>query len=305
VKHNLERSTFNQKNQTAQPWQRRMSHFEGCIKKKSLTPLCITLLQKLVYDYYTSNGRDLPWRKTTDPYHILVSEIMLQQTQVDRVLTKYREFISAFPDFASLARAPLRTILQVWQGMGYNRRALALRKIAHIVVRRFKGKLPSDIETLTTLPGIGSATASAIAAFAFNKPVVFVETNIRTVFLYLFFRNRQHIKDADLLPLVEKTLDRANPRVWYHALMDFGAMLKKTQRNPGRQSAHYTKQSSFEGSDRQIRGMILRALTDTARLSESQLIRVIAAQPKRVRRILCQLQEEQFIRKKGTTYTIA
>lgn len=304
MKRSVKQGKFYPEDEAVQSWQHRMLRFEGLSKKKGLTPARIALFQKLVYDYYKSNSRDLPWRKTSNPYHILVSEIMLQQTQVDRVLKKYHEFIARFPDFASLARASLRTILQVWQGMGYNRRALALKKIAHTMVRRFKGKLPSDIETLTTLPGIGGATAAAIAAFAFNKPVVFVETNIRTVFLYLFFRNRQHVKDADLLPLVEKTLDRKNPRIWYHALMDFGAMLKKTQHNPGRQSAHYAKQSSFEGSDRQIRGMLLRALIDKACMSESHLIKAVAAQPARVRRILYQLQEEQFIRKKGTTYTI-
>ncbi len=218
--------------------------------------------------------------------------MMLQQTQVDRVLKKYHEFIDTFPDFASLAHASLRTILKVWQGMGYNRRALALKKIAQTVMKQFKGKLSSDIDMLATLPGIGRATASAIAAFAFNKPTIFVETNIRTVFLYFFFKNRRGVKDTDILPLVEKT-------------MDFGTMLKKSCPNISRRSAHYTKQGPFEGSDRQIRGMILRILNESTCLSEAKIIRIISKKSARVKRILAQLRAEQFIRKKGKTYTIA
>jgi len=165
----------------------------------------------------------MPWRETSDPYRILVSEIMLQQTQVQRVETKYKEFIAAFPAFPSLARAPLREVLRVWQGMGYNRRAIALRKIAQRVVAEYDGGLPDSVATLRTFPGIGAATAGAIVAFAFNKPTVFLETNSRRVFLHVFFAGRQRVKDSDILPLVETTLDREKPRQWYYALMDYGA----------------------------------------------------------------------------------
>lgn len=305
MKRSLKRRTFYRGGEAIKSWQCRISHVRDLVERQGLAHNSIVLFQKLIHDYYKSNGRDLPWRKTSNPYHILVSEIMLQQTQVDRVLKKYHEFIDTFPDFASLAYASLRTILQVWQGMGYNRRALSLKKIAQTVMKRFKGKLPSDTETLATLPGIGRATASAIAVFAYNKPTIFVETNIRTVFLYFFFKNRRCIKDTDILPLVEKTLDVSNPRVWYHALMDFGAMLKKRCPNINRRSAHYTKQGPFAGSDRQIRGMILRILNENRCLSEAKIIKSISKESTRVKRILAQLRTEQFIRKKGKTYTIA
>ncbi|UCG93442.1 MAG: A/G-specific adenine glycosylase [candidate division WOR-3 bacterium] len=282
-----------------------MSHCRDLLEKQGLTRDSIVLFQKLIYDYYRTNGRDLPWRKTNNPYRILVSEIMLQQTQVDRVVKKYHEFIDTFPDFTSLAHASLRRILKVWQGMGYNRRALALKKIAQTVIKQFKGKLSSDIDVLARLPGIGRATASAIAAFAFNNPAIFVETNIRTVFLYFFFKNRRGVKDTDILPLVEKTMDGSNPRIWYHALMDFGTMLKKSCPNISRQSAHYTKQGPFEGSDRQIRGMILRALNESTFLSEAKIIKIVSKKSTRVKRILAQLHAEQLICKKGKTYTIA
>ncbi|MEK7079017.1 MAG: A/G-specific adenine glycosylase, partial [Patescibacteria group bacterium] len=131
--------------------------------------------------------RDFPWRNTTDPYHILVSEVMLQQTQVARVMVKFPIFIDQFSNFKELATASTKDILQVWQGMGYNRRALYLKKIAEIVITQYKGKLPDDPAILDTFPGIGEATAASIVAFAFNKPLVFIETNIRRVFIHLFF----------------------------------------------------------------------------------------------------------------------
>ena len=147
----------------------------------------ISEFQQMVLDYYHQHGRPMAWRDTTDPYKILVSEIMLQQTQVERVLVKYPDFLAAFPDFASLAQAPLADILTVWQGMGYNRRAISLQKCAQRVMNEYDGMLPADVDTLATFPGIGRATASSICAFAFNMPVVFIETNIRRVFIHFFF----------------------------------------------------------------------------------------------------------------------
>jgi A/G-specific adenine glycosylase len=255
--------------------------------------------RNLVYDHFRRSGREMPWRKTNDPYRILVSEIMLQQTQVQRVETKYREFIAAFPDFPSLARAPLRKVLRVWQGMGYNRRAMALQKIAQRVMTEYDGGLPDSVETLRTFPGIGTATAGAIVAFAFNKPTVFLETNIRRVFLHIFFRDREGVRDRELLPLVEKTLDRENPRQWYYGLMDYGARLKKEAENPNRRSAHYTRQSPFEGSDRQIRSLILKTLLAKPRLSMSQLLQAVGKGAKRTGRIIDQLGEEGFLVREG------
>jgi len=268
-------------------------------KAKRLPPTLIEEFRNLVYDHFRRNRREMPWRETHDPYRILVSEIMLQQTQVQRVETKYREFIAAFPGFPSLARARLRDVLRVWQGMGYNRRAIALQQIAQRVVTEFNGELPDSVETLRTFPGIGAATAGAIVAFAFNKPTVFLETNIRRVFLHVFFPHRDGVNDREILPLLEATLDRENPRQWYYALMDCGAALKKQSENPNRRSAHYTRQSPFEGSDRQIRSLILKTLLANPRLSISRLLEAVGKGAKRTERIINQLGEEGFLVREG------
>jgi len=270
-----------------------------------VTPDTVRAFQRLIYRFYKEHGRTFPWRRTRNPYHILVSEIMLQQTQTDRVTQKYEQFLTHFPDFPSLDEAHLREVLRVWQGLGYNRRAIALKNIASAVITEFHGNLPSCPDALVSLPGIGRATACAICAFAFNKPVVFLETNIRRVFIHHFFRGLNGIKDSKILPLVEKTLNTSNPRTWYFALMDYGAMLKKQWPNPNRKSAHYQKQSPFEGSDRQIRGMILRALTVEVSLSEREIIRRLGIDPEGVRKNLIRLQREGFLRKRRKGFTIA
>jgi A/G-specific adenine glycosylase len=235
-------------------------------------PPAIKEFQKAVLGYYRDHGRDLAWRETTDPYHILVSEIMLQQTQVERVSVKFPAFIGRFPDFGSLAEAPLPDVLLAWQGMGYNRRALSLQKCARRVVEEHDGTLPQDPEVLATFPGIGRATAASICAFAFNMPVVFIETNIRRVFIHYFFGNAKTVDDTEILPWVKKTLYEKDPRTWYNALMDLGTDLKMSVGNPNRRSRHYTKQAAFEGSDRKIRGSILRILLAGERLTQKAII---------------------------------
>ena len=255
----------------------------------------ILAFQQMVLSHYEQYGRDMAWRNTTDPYPILVSEIMLQQTQVERVTTKFPEFIHAFPDFAALAAAPLGNVLTVWQGMGYNRRAIALQKCAIRVMNEYEGILPADVAILATFPGIGRATASSIAAFAFNMPVVFIETNIRRVFIHFFFTGTNTVSDADLLPLVEKALYRNNPRIWYWALMDLGSALKKTVANPNRRSVHYTKQSPFEGSDRNIRGIIIRMLLAEPGIREKKFLGIRNDDPARIKKILSALESEGFI----------
>jgi A/G-specific adenine glycosylase len=265
----------------------------------------VSLFRTIIYDYYHEKGRDQPWRHTTDPYNIYVSEIMLQQTQVERVLGKYEEFITEFPDFAVLAGAPLEDVLRVWQGMGYNRRAKALKEGAKRVVNEFNGSLPDDTEILSTFPGIGKATACSIAAFAFNKPVVFIETNIRRVFIHFFFHDQEAIQDSDILPLVEKTLDRSDPKQWYYALMDYGSMLKKHIQNPNRRSAAYTRQSRFEGSDRQVRGLVLKKLLEKGEMDENELIALINENRERVEKIIHQMKHEGFIQQKKNTLRIS
>jgi len=215
---------------------------------------------KTIYDYYLLHKRSFPWRDVDNPYYVLVSEIMLQQTQTYRVEPKFAGFIAQFPTLESLASAPLSAVLAAWQGLGYNRRAKFLHQAACQIVAQHEGSVPCDPAVLQQLPGIGAATAASISAFAYNTPTVFIETNIRAVYIHFFFPDRSDVHDRELLPLIEQTLDCVSPRQWYYALMDYGVMLKKTQVNPSRKSKHHTKQSRFVGSTRQVRGAVLRAL---------------------------------------------
>lgn len=258
-----------------------------------------------ITNFYHSHRRDLPWRDTTDPYWILVSEIMLQQTQVERVREKYSRFIARFPDVESLARASIEEVLSEWQGLGYNRRVLALKKAAGEIVERFGGVLPEDEKNLRSLPGIGPYTAAAILAFAFNRPVVMIETNIRRVFIHCFFQDRTEVADREILPLIEATLDRENPREWYNALMDYGYHLGTTIENPNRRSRHYQRQSSFEGSNRQIRGKILRLLVDGGEQATGDLCRNLDLPTSAIAPVLKQLEDEGFITREGNRVRIA
>lgn len=282
-----------------------LSRFEKILRADGITPVTVNLFRGVIYSFYMQHARkSLPWRKTRDPYCIFVSEVMLQQTQVERVIDKYKQFLSAFPDVRSLAEARLREVLSLWQGMGYNRRAIALQSSARIIVGEYNGIFPKSVDSLEKLPGIGRATASSIAAFAFNRPVVFIETNIRRVFIHFFFQNQEMVKDSQILPLVEKTLDRKNPRKWFSALMDYGSMLKKTVQNPNIRSAHYQKQSPFQGSNRQIRGMLLKTLIRHSPATKLRLIELTKQKPDQVSEFLNQLLKEGFIYKKQRRYFI-
>jgi A/G-specific adenine glycosylase len=271
---------------------------------KPLSPSAVRMFRKTIYDYYRTDGRELPWRKTKNPYRILVSEIMLQQTQVERVIGKYEEFLAVFPDFPSLAEAPLPRLLRLWQGMGYNRRALMLRSLAQKIVGEYGGCIPSDPEILIGLPGIGPYTAGAVMAFAFNRPVVFLDTNIRRVYIDAFFPLREKIRDEEIVPLIEQTLDARNPRKWYNALMDYGAMLKQRQGNPNKRSAHYSRQGPFENSDRQVRGRILKVLVNGSLLTAARIAQETGMDAARVKKNLVALEKEAFIERKGRYYLI-
>lgn len=208
----------------------------------------------------------MPWRDDPSPYHVVVSEIMLQQTQVSRVLVKFPSFIKRFPNWKALAKASTAEVLREWSGLGYNRRALYLKRIAEQITTNGKTnrianaeKLPRTYDELRKLPGIGPNTAGSILAFAYNIPRPFIETNIRSVYIHFFFKDtKKKVSDAELLPLIEKTLDQKNPREWYWALMDYGSYLKSQIPNPSRRSAHHVKQSPFAGSNRELRSKILR-----------------------------------------------
>ncbi len=270
-------------------------------EQNGLTSYTVRKFRTLVYSFYRKHARDdLPWRNTDNPYEILVSEIMLQQTQIERVLHKYPLFLSKYPDFPSLARVRLRSLYKVWQGMGYNRRALALREIARTVVKPpYHGTLPSDTDTLMRLPHVGQSTAGALLAFAFNKPSVFIETNIRRVFIHFFFREQERIEDRDIIPLIEKTLDRKDPRNWYYALMDYGSALRNLKDNPNLKSTQYKKQSTFAGSNRQIRGKILSLISKQQYLPLKDLSGQLNVPHDKIVKVVDQLREEGFIKKKG------
>ena len=270
-----------------------------------LTQIRVNRFQDTIYEHFGEHGRVLPWRSTRDPYCILVSEIMLQQTQVERVLLKYEAFLDRLPDVASLAGARLREVLEAWQGLGYNRRAVGLQRTAQRIVNEFEGRIPASRDALLTFPGIGPATAGAILAFAFEEPAVFIETNIRRVFIHFFFRGRTEVHDREILPLVAETLDRQRPRTWYYALMDYGAMLKTLAQNPNRQSKHYASQAPFKGSDRQIRGAILKALLGAPSLGIDEVVRAIGEPPERTRRLIHRLVQEGFLTRTEDTLRIA
>lgn len=257
----------------------------------------VTAFKEFIWNFYEQNKRDFAWRHVDNPYFVVVSEIMLQQTQTQRVITKYEEFIAAFPCFESLAAAPLRDVLNVWQGLGYYRRARFLYQLAQIVVHEYGGVLPQNPKILETLPGIGPNTAGSICAFAFNKPVVFIETNIRTVFIDSFFRDQESVSDKELLPLIEASIDHDNPREWYYALMDYGVFLKSRKVNPSRKSAHYSKQSKFEGSDRQIRARIVKLIAEKEKVSHRDILDFINKDITRVEKIIDKLVVEDFIKK--------
>ena len=260
--------------------------------------------RKGIYGYFKKHGRKLPWRRTREPYHIVVSEVMLQQTQVARVITKYGEFIRRFPDVGSLAAAPLAEVLRAWQGLGYNRRAVSLKRLAETVARDYKGKIPSDRRSLRRLPGIGEATSGAICAFAFNQAEVFIETNIRSVFIHHFFRDQIGISDKQLFPVIARALDEKNPRLWYSALMDYGVHLKATLPNPSRHSSHYSRQSRFEGSDRQVRARIVRLLLEKPH-TLTQFKEALSVDMRRLKRIASALVKDRLIIKRTNGFAIA
>jgi A/G-specific adenine glycosylase len=260
-----------------------------------------------LWHHYERHGRhDLPWRLPEpdgrfNPYKILVSEVMLQQTQVSRVMPKYQQFLERFPSFEKLAQASLGDVLRTWSGLGYNRRAKFLYECAKRVVADYHGQLPESTAELVKLPGIGTNTAGAVLAYAFNKPVVFIETNIRTVFIHHFFADQQAVNDKAILDLVAKTLPD-NPHIWYWALMDYGAYLKQTVGNLNTASKHYAKQSRFSGSKRQIRGQVLRLLGEN-RQTLAQLKEHVADD--RLAQVLADLTAEGMVAKTARYYHLA
>jgi A/G-specific adenine glycosylase len=260
--------------------------------------------QQTIYSRYYANPRPMPWRETTDPYRILISEIMLQQTQVERVKSKYPQFLASFPTLSDLSSASLAEVLTVWQGLGYNRRAIALKRCAEEIQARFNGSFPSSVPDMESLPGIGHYTARAVGAFAFGISEPFIETNIRTVFIHYFFHGRENVHDREIMPLVAMTLDRNNPREWYYALMDFGVHLKQLYPNPSRRSRHHVPQSKFEGSNRQLRSRLLRVLLENPGVCATGLAELLHAEQAAVEKNLADMEREGFLHRIGDFYQV-
>ncbi len=254
----------------------------------------------LVWDYYAKQGRDMPWRhKPFDAYTILVSEVMLQQTQALRVIPKYEAFLRLFPTIQLLAKTPLAEVIRAWSGLGYNRRAKYLHDAAKQLADQ---KQPWSIDDLTACKGIGFNTAAAVVNYAYNQPVPFIETNIRTAYIHHFFADRTDVHDKELLPFIAETIDSEHPREWHWALMDYGSYLKLSVGNASRFSKHHTKQSRFEGSQRQIRGEVLRVL-GTQPLAWQELKQLI--HDERLQVVLDDLQQDGLIQLQASKYMLA
>jgi A/G-specific adenine glycosylase len=260
-----------------------------------------TLVFEVVYDKFSEKGLGLlrekqkgefALEKNITPYCIWVSEIMLQQTQVDRVIPFFNNWMKLFPNIRKLAEAKQSDVLRAWKGLGYNSRALRMKKVAEL------GSLPKAYDELLTLPGIGPYTAGAISVFAHNQSVVMIETNIRRVFIHEFFQDRKKVHDKEILGLIEKTLPKENFREWYWALMDYGAYLGKTIPNPNKKSKHYTKQSKFKGSDREIRGKVLEILLQENKITVKSLFKKLESlseDTERLYKVLAVLEQEGFL----------
>ncbi len=270
------------------------------MKKLIPTDAELTLLRKRILAYYRAYGRHgLPWRQHPTPYQVLVSELMLQQTQVDRVIPKFNAFMMRFPDVHELAEAPLSAVLQEWQGLGYNRRAKFLHEVAKAVVLRHRGLLPRDRPLLEALPGIGHYTAGAVRVFAYDESDDFIETNIRTVLTHHLFPRRRVVSDDELLSILPRVRGRSSPRAFYAAMMDYGTHLKAKGVRINHKRKGYKKQKPFEGSLRQVRGAVLRALV------AGKTVGSLRYEERQVHKAVADLTKEGLIVAKGGNIILA
>ena len=253
--------------------------------------------------------RDFAWRQTTDAYAVLVSEIMLQQTQTIRVERYFDSWMLHFPTVDALAAASLSDVLEEWQGLGYNRRVLALKKTADILSESWAGLVPTDLADLQALPGIGPATAAGVLAFAYDVPAVYLETNVRTVLLHEFYPEEEDVSDRSLRELLTQITLRVedrgqSARTWNYALLDYGAALKKAHPNPSRRSRHHNKQSAYEGSRRQKRARLLETVLARPGQSTQELAELFSYDEKLTKSILTDLANEGFIQKYEEAWTV-
>tara|TARA_Y100000310_G_scaffold247779_1_gene253477 strand:- start:548 stop:1318 length:771 start_codon:yes stop_codon:yes gene_type:complete len=256
----------------------------------------MTLFQFKILSWYEKNRRELPWRRTKNPYYILVSEMMLQQTQVDRVIPKYEAWLQAFPSLKTLAIASKEEVLQLWSGLGYNNRALRLQQLAQLLKDK---PFPQTEEELLALPGIGPYTARAILAFAFNKEVPVVDTNIRRVLIHEL-KLQENISEKELEEVALQQIPQGKSRLWHNALMDYGS-LEKTARKTGIKPL--STQPTFEGSERQTRGKVVRALLQRKKLSMEEL-QELCDHPN-LSSILEKMEKDELITNKENMFMIA
>jgi A/G-specific adenine glycosylase len=220
---------------------------------------------------------------------------MLQQTQTERVIPFWKRWLLRWPSPEAFADALFEEALREWIGLGYNRRCRNLWECARRIVDKFAGEVPRTPEELITLPGIGHYTAGAVACFAYNYPSVFIETNIRAAVLDFFFTGYGNVKDNEFTMILEDALDRENPRKWYWALMDYGAALKKNTVNPNRRSAHYVRQSRFEGSFRQRRSLVLRTIISDGAADADELCRRTGLVAVELARVTASLEKDRLV----------
>ncbi|MDP2703863.1 MAG: A/G-specific adenine glycosylase [bacterium] len=276
----------------------------------------------------------MPWRNTRDPYKILVSEVMLQQTQVSRVTPKYKEFLKTFSTVQALSETNDKKLLKVWQGLGYWRRAKNLKETAKEIIKNYEGKLPKDIKTLESLPGIGPYTARALACFAFGSEEPFIDTNIRRLYIHFFFSrktasetsivlrgpraaargpnvpNQKNVHDKEILKIAKQAVWKKNPREWHYALFDYGA--KEIPKETNKKSRHYTRQTPFKNSFRFFRTKVVRALLEKPknRASREEIGRMLSRELKRseatysTKEIIASLLKDKLLKKTKNHYSL-
>jgi A/G-specific adenine glycosylase len=264
----------------------------------------ISEFKEVIYSHYEERGRTFPWRTDSRPWGVMVSEFMLQQTQTERVIPYWERWMRLWPTPRDLAKVSLEEALREWSGLGYNRRGRFLIECARLITKKYDGKVPEIPALLRPLPGIGAYTAGAIACFGYNYPSVFIETNIRASVLHFFFQDQREIEDREIVPILKEALDQTNPRRWYWALMDYGAALKKVTVNPGRRSAHYTKQSPFNGSLRQIRGRIIKTLVAQGPTTADELLKQTGINSEELYRALKNLEKDSMVAEEAGMYQL-
>jgi len=263
-----------------------------------LTDEIIKKFQDKIFEWWEKNKRDLPWRKTTDPYYIMVSEVMLQQTQVSRVKEKYEAFIKKFPTKENLAEAETAEVLKIWSGLGYNKRALWLQQAATQLVEG--EEFPKKPEELEKIKGIGKYTARAILIFAFNHDLPTVDTNIRRILISEGFATEE-ATEKELFKIAAEITPKGRARDWYNALMDYGSM-ELTARKTGIKPK--TSQKKFNNSTRYQRGKIVKALIKKGALTKKEISEECEIDQKVLAEILTKLIVEGLVVKKRQYYQL-